>query len=107
MSVIHVNRENFSEVVMNADKPVILDFWAAWCGPCRMQAPVMEELAREAEGFATIAKLNVDEEPEIAAQLSVMSIPTIILFREGKEAGRRTGVTPIGVLRTMMGAVNA
>jgi thioredoxin 1 len=90
MSAIDLNRNNFEEVVLNSDKTVLIDFWASWCGPCRMQAPIIEELADELEGSAVIAKLNVDENPELAAQFSVMSIPTLIFIKDGKIVGRKT-----------------
>lgn len=105
MSAIELNGHNFEEVVMNSDKPVLIDFWASWCGPCRMQAPVIDELSRELEGSAVIAKLNVDDNPEIAARFSVMSIPTLILIKDKKIAGRRTGVTPKAVLLSMLNSV--
>ena len=107
MSVINLNRSNFEEVVLNSDKPVLIDFWASWCGPCRMQSPVIEELGGELEGSAVIAKLNVDENPEIAARFSVMSIPTLIFIKDGKIVGRRTGVTPKATLLSMLNSVGA
>lgn len=107
MSAINLNRNNFEEVVLNADKPVLIDFWATWCGPCRMQSPVIEELSDELEGSAVIAKLNVDENPELAAQFSVMSIPTLVIIKDGKIIGRRTGVTPKATLLSILNSVNA
>lgn len=106
MSAINLNRNNFEEVVLNSDKPVLIDFWASWCGPCRMQSPVIEELSNELEDSAVIAKLNVDENPEIAAQFSVMSIPTLIFIKDGKIVGRRTGVTPKATLLSMLNSIN-
>lgn len=107
MSAINLNRNNFEEVVLNADKPVLIDFWASWCGPCRMQSPVIEKLSVELDGSAVIAKLNVDENPELAAQFSVMSIPTLVFIKDGKIVGRRTGVTPKATLLSMLNSVNA
>jgi thioredoxin 1 len=107
MSAIHLNRNNFEEVVLNADKPVLIDFWASWCGPCRMQSPVIEELSEELEGSAVIAKLNVDEEPELAAQFQVMSIPTLVFIKDGGIVGRRTGVTPKAALLSMLDSVRS
>jgi thioredoxin 1 len=107
MSAINLNSNNFEQVVQNSDKPVLIDFWAVWCGPCRMQSPVIEELADELEGSAVIAKLNVDENPELAAQFSVMSIPTLIFIKDGKIVGRKTGVTPKATLLSMLDSVKA
>lgn len=107
MSAINLNHNNFEEVVLNTDKPVLIDFWATWCGPCRMQSPVIEELSDELEGSAVIAKLNVDENPELAAQFSVMSIPTLVFIKDGKIVGRKTGVTPKATLLSMLNSVNA
>lgn len=101
-----VNSENFEKTVLEADKPVLIDFWATWCGPCRMQAPIIEELNDELAGSVIIAKLDVDESPELAAQFSVMSIPTLILFNNGKVAGRKTGLTSKDGLHAMLGAVS-
>ncbi|AVQ97294.1 thioredoxin [Ethanoligenens harbinense] len=105
MSAISLNRSNFEDVVLNTDKPVLIDFWASWCGPCRMQSPVIEELAEKLEGAAVVAKLNVDENPELAAQFSVMSIPTLVFVKDGRIVGRRTGVTSgaelLSILRTV------
>jgi len=107
MSAINVNSNNFEEVVLNADKPVLIDFWAVWCGPCRMQSPIIEELADELESSVVIAKLNVDENPELAAQFSVMSIPTLVFMKDGKVVDRKTGVTPKAALLSMLDSVKA
>lgn len=107
MSAIHLNSKNFEQVVMDTDKPVLIDFWAEWCGPCRMQAPVIEELADELKDSAVVAKVNVDESPELAAQFSVMSIPTLMVFKDKKFAGRRIGVTPKEKLIAMLDSSRA
>jgi thioredoxin 1 len=106
MAAIKLNSDNCEKTVMNSDKPVLIDFWATWCGPCRMQAPVIEELSDELSDTAVIAKLDVDENPEIAAQFAVMSIPTLILIHNGKIVGRKTGVTSKDTLLSMLNAVH-
>lgn len=83
-NVLNVTSDNFETEVVNSDKPVLVDFWAAWCGPCRMVGPVIEQLADEYVGKVKIGKLNVDEQGELASRFSVMSIPTIVLFKEGQ-----------------------
>ena len=105
MATINLNSSNFEEVVMNSDKPVLIDFWAVWCGPCRMQSPVIEELSSELEGTAVVAKLNVDDNPELAAQFSVMSIPTLVIIKDGKVVDKKTGVTQKETLISMLNAV--
>lgn len=107
MSAINLKYSNFKDVVMKTDKPVLIDFWATWCGPCRMQSPVIEELSDELEGSAVVAKLNVDENPELAAQFSVMSIPTLVFIKDGKIVGRRTGVTQKAELISILNSVIA
>lgn len=86
MKEITVTKENFENEVLKSDKPVLVDFWAAWCGPCRMLAPVIEELAEEFDGRVKVGKVNVDEEPELAAAFQISSIPTVIIFKGGKAA---------------------
>lgn len=107
MSVINLNSSNFEAIIMNQEKPVLIDFWATWCGPCRMQAPIIEQLGEELEDSAVIAKLDVDDNPEIAAQFSVMSIPTLVILKDGKIIGRKTGVTPKATLLSMLDSVRA
>lgn len=92
--IVVLTKGNFDEVVVRANKPVLVDFWASWCGPCRAVAPVMEELANDYEGKAVIAKVNVDEEGDLSAKFRVMSIPTIILFKDGQAVDKVVGARP-------------
>jgi len=92
MALVLTN-ENFNEII-NGDKPVFVDFWATWCGPCKMLAPTIEELATELEGEVVVAKLDVDKAQEIAMKYQVMSIPTMVLFENGKEIRRTVGFQP-------------
>lgn len=107
MSVTTLNRSNFENVVLHTDKPVLIDFWASWCGPCRMQGPIIEEVAETLGDTAVVAKLNVDEEPELASQFSVMSIPTLVFVKAGKIVGQKVGVTPKEELLSLLRSANA
>ena len=93
MSAISVNRNNFNQEVLNSDKPVLMDFWAPWCGPCRMVVPLVEEIAKERSDIKVV-KINVDEEQELAMQFGVMSIPTLVVMKNGKIANQVTGARP-------------
>lgn len=93
MSVITVNRNNFREEVLNSERPVLLDFWADWCGPCRMVSPIVDEIAAE-RGDVKVGKVNVDEQPELAAQFGVMSIPTLVVMKGGRIVNQAVGARP-------------
>lgn len=93
MSVMHITKENFEAEVMKSQKPVLLDFWAPWCGPCRMVGPIVEEIAQENEAVA-VGKVNVDEEMELAAQFGISSIPTLVVMNGGKVVATAVGYRP-------------
>ena len=93
MSVQTITKENFDQVVLQADKPVLVDFWAPWCGPCRMVSPIVDQIAEERDDIV-VGKVNVDEQPELAMQFSVMSIPTLLVFKGGEVASKAVGARP-------------
>ena len=93
MSVINIKKNNFQNEVLNSEMPVLLDFWAPWCGPCRMVGPIVDEIADE-RGDIRVCKVNVDEQPELAAQFGVMSIPTLVVMKNGKIVNQVTGARP-------------
>lgn len=91
---LEITDATFDEVVLKSDKPVLVDFWAAWCGPCRMVAPIIDELSHEYDGKAVIGKVDVDNNQEFAAKYGVRNIPTVLLFQNGEVVGRQVGVAP-------------
>ena len=91
MKVLEINKDNFEKEVLQSSKPVLLDLYADWCGPCKMAAPILEELAGEYEGKLVIGKLDVDKNQEVAGKFGVMSIPTVIMFEKGEEIDRQVG----------------
>jgi thioredoxin 1 len=101
---VTIQDTNFNEVVLQAKIPVLVDFWAPWCGPCRMVAPVVEELAEEYQGKVNFGKVNVDESPKITSQYGIMSIPTLILFKDGKPIANTVGFRPKGELKKSLDA---
>ena len=101
MSVIHINDSNFQSEVLNSDQPVLLDFWAPWCGPCRMVSPIVDEIAAE-RGDIKVGKVNVDEQPELAGQFGVMSIPTLVVMKGGKVVNQMVGARPKGQILAML-----
>ena len=101
MSVIHINKSNFQNEVLDSEKPVLLDFWASWCGPCRMVSPIVDEIATE-RGDIKVGKVNVDEERELAGQFGVMSIPTLVVMKGGKLANKTVGAKPKAQILAML-----
>ena len=99
--MMHFDMNSF-EQALKGDKLVMVDFWASWCGPCRMLGPVVEKLAEQYEGKAVIGKVNVDEQQELAVRYGVMSIPTVIFFKDGKEIDRKVGVMPAGAYTALL-----
>ena len=93
MSVLQITKDNFEELVVNNDKVVLLDFWAPWCGPCRMVVPMVDEIARERPDIK-VGKINVDEQPELAQQFGIMSIPTLMVMEQGKIVNQARGARP-------------
>ena len=102
MAELKITGENFEEEVLKSDKPVLIDFWATWCGPCKMMGPVVEQLATEYEGRVKVGKVNVDEEMELAQKYQVMSIPAFLLFKDGKVEKQVMGARPKEDLEAML-----
>ena len=101
MSVINISKSNFHNEVVLSERPVLLDFWAPWCGPCRMVGPILEEIAAERPDIK-VGKVNVDEQPELAGQFSVMSIPTLVVIKKGKVVNQAAGAKPKGQILAMI-----
>ena len=101
MPVMNINKNNFQNEVMNADKPVLLDFWASWCAPCRMVVPIIEEIANEREDIK-VGKINVDEQPELASKFGIMSIPTLVVMKNGKIVQQVSGARPKDAILRML-----
>lgn len=95
---IEITDANFDEVVMKSDKPVLVDFWAVWCGPCRMVAPVVEELSKDFEGKALVGKMDVDSNPEIPTRFGIRNIPTLLIFKGGQVVDKHVGAAPKNAL---------
>lgn len=93
MSALKITKSNFKEEVLNSDKPVLIDFWASWCGPCRMVGPIIDEIAKENSDIK-VCKVNVDEEPELASEFHIMSIPTLVVMKDGQVMRQSMGAKP-------------
>lgn len=102
MAEITITRDNFESEVLNSDKPVLLDFWASWCGPCSMLSPVVAELAEKYEGKVKVGKINVDQEIELAAKFRVFSIPTIFVLKNGQVTAKSVGFSPLDELEALL-----
>ena len=103
--IVHVSDNSFADDVINSSEPVLLDFWAEWCGPCKAIAPVLEELSAEFAGKLKIVKVNVDESPDLAQQFGIRSIPTLLVFKGGTIAGQMVGAMPKGTLKAKLEAL--
>ncbi len=102
MAVLTITKDNFQQEVLNSQIPVLVDFWASWCGPCKMFSPIVDEFAEENEGKVKVGKINIDEEPDLASQFRVMSIPTAMLFENGQAKEALVGVQPKARLEALL-----
>ncbi|HOH99699.1 MAG TPA: thioredoxin [Bacteroidales bacterium] len=102
---LQLTDQNFDDIVMQSDKPVMLDLWAEWCGPCKMVGPIVEEMAREYEGKAVVAKLDVDKNPGITSRFGIRNIPTILFFKGGQVVDKQVGAVPKSILATKLDAL--
>ena len=102
MAVVTITKENFAQEVLQSEKPVLLDFWASWCGPCRMLSPIVDEVAEERTDVK-VGKVNVDEQPELAGEFGVMSIPTLLVFEQGKLVRQAVGARPKASVLDLLG----
>ena len=103
MSAVKITSANYASVVKASDKPVLLDFWATWCGPCRMLAPVLDEIATEKAGEVKVCKLDIDQSPELATRYGVMSIPTLMVFKDGQVVNKSVGLVPKAAVEKLLG----
>ena len=101
MSAIHIHKENFQQEVLNAENKVLLDFWAPWCGPCRMVSPIIEEIAQERSDIK-VGKVNIDEQPELAQEFGIMSIPTLVVLEKGKIVNHAVGARPKDAILSLL-----